>query len=661
MSAFRRTELLPTYLFAFAAGILSVESGTRDGRVFQVWHRERDEQLLARNLDAVLELHARSLAWLESYTAVPYPFSQFDIVLIPSFQFSGMEHPGAIFYNASRLLLELSATEHDHLTRASLIAHETAHLWFGDLVTMRWFDDVWLKEVFANFVAEKVVAEMFAGNDHALRFFLANYPSAYAVDRTAGSNAIKQPLENLADAGQLYGPIIYLKAPIVFRQLEMMLGPQPFRDGVRRYLEVHRFANADWDDLVHHLAPDADDGLRRWSHAWIEEAGRPRITLETAVSSPGLPETLVCRTDDPSGHDRMWPQTLHVALGDENRVEHMPIVLRQNDERVRLPEGRRSFVLGGGNGMGYGHFPLDAASRDWLLQHVAKIGDGVTRGVAWAALWDDLLEGTVAATNWLEAILRSLRQETEAQNAEHQLAMLNKAFWVFLSASERESTGAAVESCLHARLRRSTTSPARASWLGALREMTITPDGCGWLERVWRRQEPVPGLALGEADETAIGFELAVREVLEADEVVEVLSARIQDSDRRSRIVFVAAGLSADPRKREAAFADLADRKARAREPWVLARLRYLNHPLRQAHARRFITPGLALLPDIMKTGDIFFPARWAEALLAGHSSPAAALAVREFLLVRPDFPGPLRRAVLVASDLLFRAALEKP
>ncbi len=228
---FAETEPLPTYLVAFAAGRFSIETAERAGRTFRMFHRETDAAKVARNRDAIFDLHAASLGWLQEYTGIPYPWGKFDFLLVPSFQFGGMEHAGSIFYNASALFLDPSATQNQKLGRASLIAHETAHMWFGDLVTMKWFDDVWMKEVFANFMAAKIVNPSFPEINHDLRFLLAHYPAAYDIDRTPGTNAIRQRLDNLNEAGSLYGAIIYQKAPIVMRQLEAMLGRDRVQGG----------------------------------------------------------------------------------------------------------------------------------------------------------------------------------------------------------------------------------------------------------------------------------------------------------------------------------------------------------------------------------------------------------------------------------------------
>ena len=275
---FSADQPISTYLFAFAAGEFDVVSETRNGRTIQIYHREPDQKKLAYNLPQLFELHFSSLKWLEAYTLIPYPFAKFDMALIPGFQYSGMEHPGAIWYRDNRLLLEEDAPITQELSRASLIAHETAHMWFGNLVTMEWFDDVWLKEVFAGFMADKMVHPQYPEVNHDLQFILSHYPRAYAVDRSKGTHPIKQPLENLNLAGTLYGAIIYNKAPIVFRELENLMGEDRFQMAVREYLHSYKMDNADWDDLARIFDKHSQQNLETWSQQWIYGTGIPEIS-----------------------------------------------------------------------------------------------------------------------------------------------------------------------------------------------------------------------------------------------------------------------------------------------------------------------------------------------------------------------------------------------
>ena len=372
---FAETPPISTYLFAFAAGRFAIEQATRGSRTFRMLHRETDAAKVARNRDAIFDLHAAALDWLERYTGIPYPFGKFDFVLVPAFQFGGMEHPGAIFYNAPGLMLDESATENQKLERASTIAHETSHMWFGDLVTMRWFDDVWMKEVLANFMAAKIVNPSFPDVNHDLRFLFDHYPAAYDVDRTAGSNAIRQRLDNLKDAGTLYGNIIYDKAPIVMRQLEMLVGEAGLRDGLREYLHQHAFANASWPDLIAVLGPRTPEDLAAWSRAWVEEPGRPIITSSVDVEGNRL-SNVRFNVRDPDPHRGLtWTEQLQVAIGYPERVQLAQVELRGSAVDVVSARGLPApqFVLPNGGGIGYGEFHLDRRSLDWLSVHLPEI------------------------------------------------------------------------------------------------------------------------------------------------------------------------------------------------------------------------------------------------------------------------------------------------
>ncbi len=367
---FAETQPLSTYLVAFIAGDFKIETAVRGKRSFRMFHRETDAAKVARNLDVIFDLHARALDFLEAYTTIPYPFDKFDFVLIPAFQFGGMEHAGKILYNASGLLLDESATQNQLLGRASVISHETSHMWFGDLVTMKWFDDVWMKEVFANFMAAKIVNPSFPAVNHDLRFLLSNYPSAYEVDRTAGANPIRQPLENLNEAGSLYGAIIYQKAPVIMRHLEAILGEDSFRDGLREYLKTFAFKNATWNNLIAILDARTPTDLAAWSRVWVEQPGRPTIQTELEVRG-GRISRLAFRQRDSRGRNLIWPQQLRVVVGSKIRPAALHRRAEWRDERSA-------------NGVWPGGAALRLAQCQWLgvrrrraRQDLARLSVGV--------------------------------------------------------------------------------------------------------------------------------------------------------------------------------------------------------------------------------------------------------------------------------------------
>jgi aminopeptidase N len=651
---YAQSEPIPTYLFAFTAGKFQIESAQRNGRTYRMLHRETDSEKIERNRDVIFDLHAAALEWLQQYTAIPYRFGKFDFVLIPSFQFGGMEHPGLIFYNASSILLDESATENQMLGRASLIAHETSHMWFGNLVTMRWFNDVWLKEVFANFMAAKIVNPSFPNVNHELRFLVAHYPAAYAVDRTAGTHPIRQELANLNEAGSLYGAIIYHKAPIVMRQLERMLGPERLREGLRIYLKEFEFDNATWLDLIRVLDECTDLDLAAWSRAWVEEAGRPSIRTEISDG-----RIVFVQSDPQQKRSLRWTQQIEVLVGTAGGVRSIPLEFRYNT--LEIPNAHSlsqpKFVLLMGGGLAYGGFTLDTDSRAYLLAHLPELEDPVARGAAWITLWDEMLDQRVGSADFLRLALEALPREDVEQNVQLILGYVGSAFWRFFSDSDRRTLVPQLEETLRTGLSRAGSSSMKSTYFSAFRSVVTTTEGVAFLERVWLRQEQIPGLTLAEPDEAAMALELAVRSVPESAAILEEQRKRFLNPDHKARFEFVIPALSDRQETRDSFFESLWDVKNRRTEPWVLESLHYLNHPLRAAQSRKYLDPALDLLPEIRQTGDIFFPKNWMDAILSGHNSTAAAKIVRAFLADKTDLPVRLRQVVLQAADELFRAA----
>ncbi|MBI2071930.1 MAG: ERAP1-like C-terminal domain-containing protein [Gemmatimonadetes bacterium] len=655
---FAETEPISTYLFAFAAGAFQVDSAERGGRRFRMFHRETDAAKVERNRAAIFDLHHQALRWLEAYTGIPYPFGKFDFVLVPAFQYGGMEHPGAIFYRADGLLLDQSATQNQILGRASVIAHETAHMWFGDLVTMRWFNDVWLKEVFANFMAAKIVNPSFPEIDHDLRFFLAHYPAAYAVDRTEGATPIRQPLDNLREAGTLYGPVIYDKAPIVMRHLELLVGRETFRDGLREYLDRFRFGNATWDDLVAILDRRSREDVTAWSRTWVDEPGRPAVRARWARAGERL-ASLALEQADPTNRGRVWNQQLGVMLLLPDSVRRLTVRLARRAATVERARGLPlpQAVFPGADGVAYGRFDLDSTSLARLIAALPDLPDPLARGVGWVTLWDALLEGSVPPAAVLGRLLEAFPNELDELTTQRMLGYLADAYWRFLSDAARRSWAPRIEEALWAGVQRAEPRTLKAAYYRTFVTTALTEPAVARLRRLWMGRDSVAGLPLSENDLTRLALELAVRGTADWERMLDTQRTRIRNPDRRAQFDFVRPSLSPVEAVRDSVFASFRAPKNREHEPWVLEALSYLHHPLRARQAERYILPSLELLAEIQSTGDIFFPARWLDATLGGHNTPAAASIVRGFLDRERDYPARLRAKILQSADPLFRAA----
>ncbi len=656
---FTETHAISSYLFAFAAGDFQVEEAERDGRRMAMYHRETDRERMERNAGAIFDLHASALAWLEQYTGIPFPFEKFDFVLVPAFQYGGMEHPGAIFYRADSLLLDESATQNAQLGRASLIAHETAHQWFGDLVTMPWFDDVWMKETFANFMAAKIVNPTFPEVDHDLRFLLAHFPAAYGVDRTAGTNPIRQPLDNLNEAGTLYGAIIYQKAPIVFAHLERLIGEETLRDGLREYLDAHAYANASWTDLIAILDARTAEDLSAWSRTWVEESGRPRVEVALEIDGDAIAR-LAVRQSDPAAAARLWNQRLDLRLGyDGGESNTLAVHVRDAEAVVTEAAGLPApdYVLANGAGLGYGLMALDARTREYLLAELPTIDDALTRAIGWVSLWESLLEGEVEPDALVDLARRALPAEADEQNVSRILGYLASAYWRYLTPERRAALAPDIEALLWRGTAASGSRSLAAAWFGAYRNVARSEEAVARLERIWREEEEVPGVPLAERDFTALAQGLAVRGVPDSAEILATQRDRIENPDRRAAFEFVMPALSADRVVRDAFFESLRDPANRTREVWILTALRLLHHPLRARDSEVYIRPGLDLLEEIQRTGDIFFPLSWLRTTLDGHQTATAAAIVEQYLTDRPDLAPRLRAKALQAADGLLRAA----
>jgi aminopeptidase N len=508
-------------------------------------------------------------------------------------------------------------------------------------------------------MAAKIVNPAFPNINHDLRYLVDYYPAAYGVDRTAGTNEIRQPLKNLSEAGTLYGAIIYQKAPIVMRQLETLVGSDAFRDGLREYLQGHAFGNATWPDLIAILDRLTPEDLAAWSRAWVEERGRPIITTELSLAN-GRIRRLAFRQRDPfTSRGLIWNQRIQVAIGRRDGVTRLPVQL--NAARVDVAEARglpAEFVLANGGGIAYGEIHLDRASLRWLRSNLPSIHNELTRGSAWVTLWDAVLDGEMTPDAFLTLAIQALPIETNELNITRVLSYTRDAYWRYSTPAARAALAPRLEPVLRRGLDAASSTSLKSVWFSALRDTALTAPTLAWLTRVWKQDEKVPGLTLAETDFIRLAQELAIRDTAGGAAMLEQQAGRIQNPDRKAQFAFVRPVFSPDAARREAWFSSLLALDNRRREPWVLEGLRYLHHPLRANDPKTYLPASLLLLQEIQRTGDIFFPKRWMDATLSGYQSKAAAAIVRDYLArVPPTYPERLRRIILSSADDLFRAS----
>lgn len=649
------SDQLSTYLFAFAAGKFKRYShplGVK-GQDAAFLYRETDKAKIDPSLPAIYQIHEGALKYYEDWTGINYPFQKFGFVAIPDFQFGGMEHPGAIQYKAASLFLDGGATKDQINGRNNLIAHETAHMWFGDLVTMDWFSDVWMKEVFANFMADKSAASA-SGDAYALKFMIDHFPAAYAVDRTTGANPIRQPLDNLKDAGTLYGSIIYHKAPVMMQQLEILMGKEPFRQGVREYLRKFANGNASWSDLIRILDRYTPADLQQWNKVWVNESGRPLMDYAVTYKDGKIGSFKLTQKAE-YGNSRTWPQTFEVTLFYPNGTSKVlkagfatnKLVLK---EAVGL--ARPQFILFNSAGEGYGQWPVDPA----LPQHVLTLKSPLHRASAYIAFYEQMLNGkSIAPAALLQLYGKALGEEQEELNIKLISNYISSIYWQFSTAEQRRDLSAGLEQQIWTAMLQHRVSNNKKQLFKAYQDIFLTNEGREKLYQIWKNQQAPAGITLSEDDYTSLALSLAVRD--DADQtIMNVQYSRITNPDRKKRFEFIAPAVSGDAAIRDKFFSSLQQAGNRSRESNVLAALYYLHHPLRQVTSIKYLPRSLEMLEEIQTTGDIFFPQSWLQATLGNYQCGSAADLVRQFLAAHPDYNPKLRAKILQGADNLFRS-----
>ncbi|WDF63820.1 M1 family aminopeptidase [Flavobacterium sp. KACC 22763] len=650
---FGESDKMSTYLFSFVAG--KFKSATqKPGLEMTMLYRENSPEKFRVSADTIFNLHQQSLDFLEKYTDRKFPFQKLDFASIPVFQYGGMEHVGAIQYRESTLFLDNSATDSEKLNRAKLIAHETSHMWFGDLVTMKWFDDVWMKEVFANFMADKIMNPIFPKVNHNLQFFTAHYPSAFAEDRSLGTHPIKQHLANLKDAGSLYGAIIYNKAPIMMRQLEASMGKETFQKGIQKYIQKYANDNADWNNLVELLDAETPLDMKKWSEVWVNKSGRAIFTDQIEYDAKNRIKSFEIQQKAEDKSDNIWPQVFQIGLVYAKEVKVLSININDKNTVVKEAIGieKPLAIVYNYNGFGYGVFPLDGNN----LNYIADLKDEMARASSYSNLYENTLIGNVSPERAFDCFLKGIQTEQNELVLRIASNSLNTIYWRFFTEKQENKVQKKLEGVLYERLQANLSSNIKKTLFGLFSSIAYSDSAKASLYKVWNREISIPNLKLNEDDYTNMAMNLAIFKHPKADEILEKTRISFTNPDKQKRFEFLLPSLSKDESVRNAFMESLKDDANREKESWVSVGLANIHHPLRQESAQKYIRFSLDLVDEIQRTGDIFFPKDWLDNTVGKYSSKFAFDEVQRFLKENPNFSPILKRKLFQATDLLYKA-----
>ena len=653
---FEDTVPLSTYLMAFAAGpfeILNASiAGTKQARLFL-----RKNKIDQVDQPALVSMHDRSLRWLAEYFDFEYPFGKLDIVLVPGFPYGGMEHAGAIFYREAALVFDHTPTESELVRRSTLIYHEVCHQWFGNLVTMEWFDDLWLKEGFATFLGYHLLDALEPERTAWLRFHQRVKPNAYRIDATPGTTPVYQELGNLADAKSAYGAIVYNKAPAVLRELHERIGATAFRDGVRLFLDQHQYSNAQWQDLVASLEQASGRDLAKWSESWILTAGMPRVRAHWASNETASISEFELHQEGIQDPDATWPLVVSLSLSyPDGRTESHRVETSETSTTLSELVGSTppAAVLLNAQDHAYGQFLLDAKSRQHLLKHLPAETDPVRRAVALTALFDTVREAELEPVSFARLLLRILNDERDPLTQRWLLDTLGSTLRRYVDDEDRRELTSQAVGILAEQLAAGLPGLELQTFRFVAR--TADPVALDLCERLLAEPDAIPGLQLGVQDRyLALA---ALHAAGRAEPWLEKMTGDATPPDAEKH-AFLALAAGPDRANKDAYF-EAYLHPDDPPEQWMQESLSFFHWAGQHDVTLPFLRRSLDQVEWVKANRKIFYMPAWIDAFVNGHSDRRALDIVQDFLAERTDLPVDIRRKILQSLDGLQRAVAIK-
>ncbi|MER7576472.1 aminopeptidase N [Streptomyces sp. NPDC126514] len=513
--AFEPTPRISTYITALIVGPYhSVHSAyEKDGQSVPLGIYCRPSLAEYLDSDAIFEVTRQGFDWFQEKFDYDYPFQKYDQLFVPEFNAGAMENAGAVTIR-DQYVFRSKVTDAAYEIRAETILHELAHMWFGDLVTMEWWNDLWLNESFATYTS--IACQAYAPGSrwpHSWTTFANSMKTwAYRQDQLPSTHPIMAEIGDLDDVLVNFDGITYAKGASVLKQLVAYVGMDEFFRGVQAYFKAHAFGNTRLSDLLGALEETSGRDLKAWSKAWLETAGINVLRPQIETDAEGLITSFAIRQEAPAlpagakGEPTLRPHRIAVGLYERDEaggklVRRERVELDVDGELTAVPQlvGKRrpAVVLLNDDDLSYAKVRLDEESLAFVTEHLGDFESSLPRALCWASAWDMTRDAELAARDYLSLVLSGIGKESDIGVVQSLHRQVKLAIDLYADPAARETLLARWTDATLAHLRAAEAgSDHQLAWARAFASAARTPEQLDLLEALLAGSRSIEGLAV---------------------------------------------------------------------------------------------------------------------------------------------------------------------
>ncbi|WP_431799440.1 aminopeptidase N [Microbacterium kunmingense] len=651
---FDPTPRISSYITALIAGPYEKtfsELTSASGRVIPLGVYARKSLWNHLDADYVFDKTRQGFAYFEEKFDYPYPFAKYDQLFVPEFNAGAMENAGAVTFTET-YVFRSKVTDAVRERRVVTILHELAHMWFGDLVTMKWWNDLWLNESFAEWASTIATAEATEWTEAWTTFNAMEKTWAYRQDQLPSTHPVVAEINDLEDVQVNFDGITYAKGGSVLKQLAAWVGIEAFFAGVAAYFKKHEWSNTELSDLLAELEATSGRELTTWSKKWLETAGVNTLSPVIDESPDGTIRRFAIIQTAPADYPTIRPHRLGVGfytLQGDALVRTHAVELDVDGDRTEVPElaglARPDLVLLNDADLAYAKIRLDERSLQTAIDHLSKISDPLARSLVWGAAWDQTRDAEASATDYVDLVLRNIASETESTTVRTTLAQLLLAANSYVAPEKRDDTRRRVAGHLWALAQNAAPgSDSQLQFVTAFAAAACTDEQWAAVKSLRDGDVVLKGLAVDTDLSWQLLVSLAAGGVASIGDIETALAA--DNTAKGGEFAAQARAALPFPEAKRAAWASLVDRDDLPNTVVRSASLGFVNPAGRDLLAD-YVQPYFDMLLPVWESRTY----KIAEYLISGlYPAPLADVALRDatraWLADHADAPAALRRMV---------------